>query len=43
MDVRTFTVGPVAENSYILRRERSDRALIVDPEHGFVDHPRHPR
>ncbi len=26
-----FTVGPVAENSYILRREGSDRALIVDP------------
>ncbi len=26
-----FTVGPVAENSYIFRREGSDRALIVDP------------
>ena len=26
-----FTVGPVAENSYILRRDGSDRALIVDP------------
>ena len=25
------TVGPVAENSYIFRREGSDRALIVDP------------
>ena len=31
MDVRTFTVGPVAENAYIFRREGSDRALIVDP------------
>ena len=31
MDVRTFTVGPVAENSYIFRREGSDRGLIVDP------------
>jgi hydroxyacylglutathione hydrolase len=26
-----FTVGPVAENSYIIRRDGSDRALIVDP------------
>ena len=26
-----FTVGPVAENTYILRRDDSDRALIVDP------------
>jgi hydroxyacylglutathione hydrolase len=31
MDVRMFMVGPVAENSYIFRREGSDRALIVDP------------
>jgi hydroxyacylglutathione hydrolase len=31
MDVRMFTVGPVAENTYIFRREGSDRALIVDP------------
>lgn len=31
MDVRAFTVGPVAENSYLFRREGSDRALIVDP------------
>jgi glyoxylase-like metal-dependent hydrolase (beta-lactamase superfamily II) len=31
MDVRVFTVGPVAENSYIFRREDSDRALIIDP------------
>ena len=26
-----FTVGPVAENTYILRRDDSKRALIVDP------------
>jgi hydroxyacylglutathione hydrolase len=31
MDVRMFTVGPVAENSYIFRRDGSDQALIVDP------------
>ena len=26
-----FTVGPVAENTYIFRRDGSDRALIIDP------------
>jgi glyoxylase-like metal-dependent hydrolase (beta-lactamase superfamily II) len=26
-----FTVGPVQENCYIVRRDGSDRALIVDP------------
>lgn len=31
MDVRMFTVGAVAENCYLLRRDDSDRALIVDP------------
>jgi hydroxyacylglutathione hydrolase len=31
VDVRTFTVGPVAENCFIARTEGSDRALIVDP------------
>jgi hydroxyacylglutathione hydrolase len=31
MDVRMFTVGPVAENSYLLRLDGSDRALLVDP------------
>jgi hydroxyacylglutathione hydrolase len=31
MDVRMFTVGPVAENSFIFRHDGSDRALIVDP------------
>jgi len=31
MDVRQFTVGPVAENCYLFRVAGSDRALIVDP------------
>jgi hydroxyacylglutathione hydrolase len=31
VDVRTFTVGPMAENCYLFRAEASDRALIVDP------------
>ncbi|MFN8152133.1 MAG: MBL fold metallo-hydrolase [Solirubrobacterales bacterium] len=31
MDVRAFTVGPVAENTYIFRRDGSDEALIIDP------------
>jgi hydroxyacylglutathione hydrolase len=31
MDVRTFTVGPVAENCHVARREGADRGLIVDP------------
>ena len=31
MDVRQFTVGPVAENCYLFRAEGSDRAVIVDP------------
>ncbi|HLM31676.1 MAG TPA: MBL fold metallo-hydrolase [Solirubrobacterales bacterium] len=31
MDVRSFTVGPVAENCYVFRRDGSDRALVVDP------------
>jgi hydroxyacylglutathione hydrolase len=31
MDVRTFTVGPVAENCFIARVDGSDRAVIVDP------------
>ncbi len=26
-----FTVGPLAENAYLFRRDGSDRALIVDP------------
>jgi glyoxylase-like metal-dependent hydrolase (beta-lactamase superfamily II) len=31
MDVRMFTVGPVMENCFLLRRDGSERALIVDP------------
>ena len=31
MDVRAFTVGPFQENTFILRRDGSDRALVVDP------------
>jgi hydroxyacylglutathione hydrolase len=31
MDVRMFTVGPVAENCFIAREPGSDRALVVDP------------
>ena len=31
MDVRSFTVGQVAENCYIVRRDGADRGLIVDP------------
>ncbi len=31
MDVRSLTVGQVAENCYVLRRDGSDRGLIVDP------------
>jgi glyoxylase-like metal-dependent hydrolase (beta-lactamase superfamily II) len=31
MDVRMFTVGPVQENSFLLRRDGGDRALLVDP------------
>ena len=31
MEVRSFTVGPVAENCYIARRDGADHGLIVDP------------
>src|SRR5215208_4289091 len=31
MDVRMLTVGQVAENCFVIRREGADRALIVDP------------
>jgi glyoxylase-like metal-dependent hydrolase (beta-lactamase superfamily II) len=31
MDVRMFTVGPVQENSFLLRRDGAREALIVDP------------
>ena len=31
MDVRIFTVGPVQENAYLVRRDGADRALMIDP------------
>jgi hydroxyacylglutathione hydrolase len=31
VDVRIFTVGPVQENAYLLRRDGADRALLIDP------------
>jgi hydroxyacylglutathione hydrolase len=31
MDVRMFTVGPVQENCFLINRDGSDRALMVDP------------
>jgi glyoxylase-like metal-dependent hydrolase (beta-lactamase superfamily II) len=31
LDVRTFTVGPAAENTYVVRAQGSDRALLIDP------------
>ena len=31
LDVRMFTVGPVAENCFIVRAPGSDRAVVVDP------------
>jgi len=31
VDVRSFTVGPVAENAYVLRRDGGSKALVVDP------------
>jgi hydroxyacylglutathione hydrolase len=31
VDVRMFTVGQIAENCFLFRRDGSDRALIVDP------------
>jgi glyoxylase-like metal-dependent hydrolase (beta-lactamase superfamily II) len=31
MDVRMFTVGPVQENCFVLRRDGSSQALVVDP------------
>jgi glyoxylase-like metal-dependent hydrolase (beta-lactamase superfamily II) len=29
--VRTFTVGPIQENAYIVRTEGADRGVLVDP------------
>jgi hydroxyacylglutathione hydrolase len=31
MDARCVTVGPLQENCWIVRREDSDRALVIDP------------
>lgn len=31
LDVRQLTIGPIAENCFLLRREGSDRVLVVDP------------
>ncbi|HMC07226.1 MAG TPA: MBL fold metallo-hydrolase [Solirubrobacterales bacterium] len=31
MDVRSFTVGPVAENCYVARRDGADHGVVVDP------------
>lgn len=31
LDVRMLTVGPIAENCFVVRAEGSDRALVVDP------------
>ena len=34
-----FTVGLVQENCFLLRRDGSDSALIVDPGRGGAAHP----
>jgi len=31
VDVRSYTVGPFQENTYVLRADGSDRAIVVDP------------
>ena len=31
IEVRQLTVGPIAENCFLLRREGGDKALVVDP------------
>lgn len=31
LEVRGLTVGPIAENCYVVRSEGSERALVVDP------------
>jgi hydroxyacylglutathione hydrolase len=31
LEVRPLTVGPIAENCFIVRREGADKALVVDP------------
>jgi len=31
LDIRTFTVGPLQENCYLVREPGSERAIVVDP------------
>lgn len=31
MDVRSFTVGPFAENTYFIRRDGSEKTIVFDP------------
>jgi hydroxyacylglutathione hydrolase len=31
VDVRAYTVGPFQENTYVLRVDGSDRAIVIDP------------
>ena len=31
LEVRQLTVGPIAENCFVVRREGADKALVVDP------------
>jgi hydroxyacylglutathione hydrolase len=31
VDVRAYTVGPFQENTYVLRADGSDRAIVIDP------------
>jgi hydroxyacylglutathione hydrolase len=31
MDVRMFTVGQIAENCFLARKDGSDRAIVIDP------------
>lgn len=31
LEVRSLTVGPIAENCFVVRKEGSDKALVVDP------------
>ena len=31
LDVRMLTVGPIAENCFLVRRDGADRGLVVDP------------
>jgi len=31
VDIRAYTVGPFQENTYVLRADGSDRAIVIDP------------